>query len=200
MLSEKGNIIMKNQSLQELHLFSSVQKGDKKAYNTLFRNYYPMLCAYCNRFVNLEDSEEIVQDTMLWLWENRNLIEIETSLSGYLFKTIYSRAMNRIYQNQSQARANTIFSKNMQAILQDIDTYQIEELKKQIKKAIDALPPTYRESFVMHRFKDMSYKEIALSLNVSSKTVDYRIQQALKILRVQLKDYLLLILLFHLSK
>ena len=46
----------------------------------------------------------------------------------------------------------------------------------------------------MHRFRNLSYKEAAELLNVSSKTVDYRIQQALKILRVKLKDYLPLIL------
>lgn len=45
----------------------------------------------------------------------------------------------------------------------------------------------------MHRFHDMSYKEIAVQLNISPKTVDYRIQQALKQLRIELKDYLPLI-------
>lgn len=42
----------------------------------------------------------------------------------------------------------------------------------------------------MHRFRDMSYKEIAARLNISPKTIDYRIQKALKLLRAELKDYL----------
>ena len=46
----------------------------------------------------------------------------------------------------------------------------------------------------MNRFQKLTYKEIASQLNVSSKTVDYRIQQALKQLRIDLKDYLPLIL------
>ena len=49
---------------------------------------------------------------------------------------------------------------------------------------------SYREAFVMHRFKELSYKEIAEVLDVSPQTVAYRIQQALKLLRVSLKDYL----------
>ncbi len=52
------------------------------------------------------------------------------------------------------------------------------------------MPESYREAFMMHRFKDMSYKEIADVLNVSTQTVAYRIQQSLKLLRVSLKEYL----------
>lgn len=73
---------------------------------------------------------------------------------------------------------------------QETDFYQLEELKRRIKEVVDALPPIYREAFVMHRFKNKSYKEIAEFLQISPKTVDYRIQQALKQLRITLKDYL----------
>ena len=59
---------------------------------------------------------------------------------------------------------------------------------------VTALPESYRQAFVMHRFRDMSYEEIAETLEVSPKTVDYRIQQALKQLRIDLKDYLPLLL------
>ena len=56
------------------------------------------------------------------------------------------------------------------------------------------LPENYRQAFEMNRFQDMTYKEIASHLNISSKTVDYRIQQALKILRIKLKDYMPLLI------
>ena len=45
-------------------LLSAVRHGDQKAFDTLFRKYYPMLCAYGHRFVDLEDAEEIVEDTL----------------------------------------------------------------------------------------------------------------------------------------
>lgn len=75
----------------------------------------------------------------------------------------------------------------------DINYYQVEQLTQKIEEAIQKLPDSYREAFIMHRFNDLTYKEIAIRLNVSSKTVDYRIQQALKQLRIDLKDYLPLI-------
>lgn len=183
------------QTTDERFLLSAIQNGDLKAYGILFRRYYPMLCAYATRFVELKDAEEIVQDVMLWLWETRQTQTFETSLSQYLFRTIYHRAINQIVRHQSQLRADTLFYENMQEMLQDTDFYQLEELQKRIKEAVEALPPTYREAFVMHRFENKSYKDIAEILQVSSKTVDYRIQQALKQLRITLKDYLPLILL-----
>ena len=185
----------KLQTTEERFLLSAMQRGDLKAYGVLFRRYYPMLCAYATKFVELKDAEEIVQDVMLWLWENRKTQTFETSLSQYLFKTVYHRAINLIVRHQSQLRADTLFYENMQEMLQDTDFYQLEELQKKIREAVDALPPTYREAFVMHRFDNKSYKEIAEILQVSPKTVDYRIQQALKQLRITLKDYLPLILL-----
>ena len=175
-------------------LLSAVQRGDQKAFDTLFRRYYPMLCAYGHRFVELEDAEEIVEDSLLWNWENRETLVIESSLNSYLFKMVYRRALNKLAHIDATQRADTHFYEEMQEMLQDTDYYQIEELAKRIEDAVAALPESYREAFVMHRFRDMSYKEIAETLGVSPKTIDYRIQQALKQLRVDLKDYLPLLL------
>ena len=175
-------------------LLSTVQHGDQKAFDTLFRRYYPMLCAYGHRFVELEDAEEIVEDSLLWIWENRETLVIESSLNSYLFKMVYRRALNKLAHIDATQRADTRFYEEMQEMLQDTDYYQIEELAKRIEDAVAALPESYREAFVMHRFRDMSYKEIAETLGVSPKTIDYRIQQALKQLRVDLKDYLPLLL------
>ena len=79
-------------------------------------------------------------------------------------------------------------------LFDDPDFYVVEELSQKIQSALEALPSNYREAFEMNRFQKLTYKEIASQLNVSSKTVDYRIQQALKQLRIDLKDYLPLIL------
>ena len=179
---------MRNIPLEDTSLLSAIQKGDRSAFDVLFQKYYSVLCTYCYRFVRLEDAEEIVQDVMLWLWENRERPIIEYSLKQYLFKAVYHRCMTRIAQNEVKQRADTAYYERMFTMLQEVDIYQINEL-----------PPTYREAFIMHRFQNLSYKEAAELLNVSPKTIDYRIQQALKILRVKLKDYLPLILMHLLT-
>lgn len=149
-----------------------------------------MLCAYAHRLVSLEDAEEIVQEVMLWLWENRGDLIIESSLNQYLFKMTYRRVLNHLMREQVKTKAEAAFYERTQAALCEVDYGRFEELDRKIKEAMAALPDSYREAFVMHRFKELSYKEIAEVLDVSPQTVAYRIQQALKLLRVSLKDYL----------
>lgn len=73
---------------------------------------------------------------------------------------------------------------------EDPDYYLVNELAVHIEKAIGELPDTYRETFILSRFGEKTNTEVATELGVSVKTVEYRISQALKILRVRLKDYL----------
>ena len=173
---------------------SEIQRGGLKAFEMLFRQYYAVLCAYGHKYVDFHDAEEIVQDSLLWIWENRENLIIESSLSSYLFKMVHHKALNKLAHIDAIKRADTRFYEEMQEMIQEIDVYQIKELTKRIEEAVAALPESYRQAFVMHRFRDMSYKEIAETLEVSPKTVDYRIQQALKQLRIDLKDYLPLLL------
>ena len=177
------------QTSKENELLTAIQQGDWSAYRILFDRYYSVLCAYGNRFVSLEDAEEITQDTLLWVWVNRESLTIERSLSHYLLSMMYHRCMNLILHNQARYKAEARFLESIEEMLDDNDTIQLYELQQQIKAALASLPDTYREAFMLHRFGDKSYKEIAELLQVSPKTVDYRIQQALKQLRILLKDY-----------
>lgn len=188
-----------DKNAEDMALLKAFQNGEQKAFDSLFRKYYPMLCAYAHRFVNLEDAEEIVQEIMVWMWENRLNLIIEYSLSQYLFKMTYNRTLNLITRKEVVARAELMFYTKYQQMPQNIDYYRVKELTKRIEEAVASLPESYRTAFVMHRFKGLSYKDIAEILNVSPKTVDYRIQQALKLLRGSLKDYLPLISFFFCS-
>lgn len=179
-----------NHTVEDLVLLNALRQGDYSAFDNIFRRYYPMLCAYAYRMVGLEDAKEIVQEIMLWLWENRTVVVIESSLNQYLFKMTYRRALNHLTREEVKSKVETAFYERTRSILSDVDYYQFEELSIKIKEAIASLPESYREAFMMHRFKNLSYKEISELLNVSSKTIDYRIQQALKQLRISLKDYL----------
>ena len=181
---------------QDNELMSRLYDGDKGAFNVIFHRYYNSLSAYAYRFVELADAEEIAQDVLVWLWENRNSFSLHSSLSSYLFRAVHHRCLSRIEQQSVKQRSETRYWKNqMDDIPSDVDAFLAEELLTRIHEAIEQLPPAYREAFVLHRFKDNSYKEIALKLNVSTKTVDYRIQQAMKLLRADLKDYFPLLLL-----
>ncbi|HIZ91415.1 MAG TPA: RNA polymerase sigma-70 factor [Candidatus Bacteroides merdavium] len=185
----------------DILLLNKLQKGDAKAFDALFRKYYPLLCAYGRRFVCVESAEEIAQDAMLWLWEHREEEIIRTSLVKYLLKVVYRKALNRLEQEQVKLNADTRFYQDVvENVLEETDLCEVNNLSRKLNEAIACLPDTYREAFVMHRFKDMTYKEIAARLDVSVKTVDYRIQQALKLLALELKDYLPLLLFLFANK
>ena len=176
-------------------LLDRLREGDTKAFDALFRQYYPLLCAYGCRFVCLENAEEIAQDTMLWLWEHREDEIIRLSLLKYLLKVVYRKALNRSEQEEVKLRADTRFYQDLvENALEEADLYAVDELSEKLHEAIRQLPETYRQAFLMHRFKGKTYKEIAEELGVSVQTVNYRIGQALKLLSVELKDYLPLLL------
>lgn len=175
-------------------LFQYLTKGDEKAFDVLFLKYYPSLCAYARQFVEYDDGQEIVQDVMVWLWENREMHTFEISPKSYLFKAVKNRCLTLISRNEIKQRiVNTLYD-DQQLQYEDPDFYIVEELSRKIEEALQRLPNSYREAFEMNRFQHLTYSEIANQLNVSSKTVDYRIQQALKLLRVDLRDYLPILL------
>lgn len=175
-------------------LFERIKAGDMKAFDTLFMRYYPLLCAYAKQFVDFDDGQEIVQDVMVWFWENSSMHIIESSPKNYLFKAVKNRCLTLINRNELKERVVNAMYANQQSHYEDPDFYVVEELIQNIEAALSRLPETYRQAFEMNRYQNMTYNEIAQQLNLSPKTVDYRIQQALKQLRVELKDYLPLIM------
>lgn len=183
-----------NHTTKDERLFESLQLGDKKAFNTFFLRYYPVLCAYATQFVGVNDAEEIIQDMMVGIWERRKDIVVESSLNGYLFRAVRNKCYNHIDKLRLHEQVHSLIASKWQLQFEDPDFYVVEELTRNIEAALARLPETYREAFEMNRFQNMTYHEIAEKLNVSSKTVDYRIQQALKLLRVELKDYLPLLM------
>lgn len=180
-------------------LFLDIQKGDEKAFDILFLRYYTELCAYARQFVGVDDREEVVQDVMVWLWENKEWVTIETTLRSYLFRAVKNACYTLLSRNEVKQRATTGFCENMSSY-EDPDFYVLEELIQRLEKALKQLPDSYREAFELNRFHNMTYNEIAKKLEVSPKTIDYRIQQALRQLRKDLKDYLPLILLLTTGK
>jgi len=181
---------IKSSSSDDEILYQSILQGDKKSFDILFLKYYPRLCAYSRQFVAFDDGQEIVQDVMVWFWENKDMQIVETSLKSYLFKAVKNRCLTLINRNEIQKRIIHSIHERSENLFEDPDFYILEELTKKIEAAISNLPDTYKEAFELNRFQQMTYSEIATKLDISAKTVDYRIQQALKKLRIELKEYL----------
>ena len=181
---------------QDIIVVEEIRKGNKDMYNRMFVHYYSPLCEYASHYVSDADAEELVQDVMLHVWETRDYFTVEKSLKSYLFVSVKNRCFNAIRDRRSRERIHNYLYENLKDQIEDPDYYLYNELAINIEKSINELPETYRETFQMSRFGEMQNAAIAAQLGVSVKTVEYRITQSLKILRVKLKDYLPLLTFF----
>ena len=190
---------MKQYSDQEL--IDEWKRNKDRGIELIFKTYYTFVCHVLYRIIPDENTvEDIAQDVFFELWKKRTQIDFVTSLKAYLRRAARNRALNHI-RDQRMAFAE---ESDMPALpTNDPTINQIlaaEELKQQIDEAVDSLPERCRLVFVLSRFENMSYREIADNLDISIKTVEHQIAKALKSLRQALGpnliNCLLLITLF----
>lgn len=183
--------------MEEQLILQQIRLGDEMAFEKLFHLFYERLARYAWSILEDQDTaEEIVQDVFVKLWENRTTIEIQLAIRPYLFKSVHNRCLNLI--RHLKVRKDHQES----VLLQQDDNHssvhaqvEVKELKVRIEQAMEKLPPECRKVFRLSRFDELSYKEIAQCLDISVKTVENQMGKALRIMRVELADYLFWIIL-----
>lgn len=172
---------------------------DKEAYRALFDLFYPGLCLYAKRYVDERAiAEDLVQDVFVTLWENRKKIRIESSVRNYLVVSVKNQSLNYLKrEGYKQNYIETCLS-NSTDPSDCNEFYLLTELQKLLDEALAKLPETYRIIFEMSRLESKSNTEIAETLNIPLRTVERYKAKAIEILKKDLKDYLPLLLYFHL--
>ncbi|WP_139957224.1 RNA polymerase sigma-70 factor [Flavicella sediminum] len=173
-----------------------LKNGDKASYETLFLLYYDKLLHIAKGYIgNLEDAEGIVQNVFLKVWDKRSKFDRVKNTNNYLY-TITKNACLDVLKHQ---KVKNTFSENYSAINEafihdEIASTLIEsELEKRISAAIELLPEKRKNVFIKSRIDGMKHAEIALSLNISIRTVDNHISNALRHMRLHLKEFLTLL-------
>lgn len=178
---------------------TSLKKGDKKAFEEIYTEFFGVHYHLCLQYLHDEKvAEEIVQDTFLKLWEIRATLNDQINIRSFLYTITKNNCLNYLRnQKISMKHIENIKYMEMQfnyEALEKLGNYiQFEELKSKIEGAINQLPDELAETFRLSRFEELSYREIAEKQSISVKTVEARISKALKILRIELKDFLPLI-------
>lgn len=166
-----------------------IRQGDLKQFETLFRSSYASLVKYARTLIKDNDtSEEIVQDLFFNLWENREKINIESSLNGYLFRSVHNRCLHLIEHLKVVERHEKEMSFRETESESPADILQYKELQARIARTIEKLPERCAQIFCMNRFEGLKYSEIAEKLSVSVKTVEANMGRALKEFRKSLID------------
>ncbi|TKG96941.1 RNA polymerase sigma-70 factor [Puteibacter caeruleilacunae] len=188
---------MKNVLSGQSKLILELQRGDKKAYQNVYYEYYERLVHLGRTYLQSnEEAKEVVQDAFMKLWEIRQNLQPDSNIRNFLFTLVKNSCLNRIKQRQTVIdHHNKLIHLQLQYSFESLskmgyDYMEIEELKSKIETAIENLPEHCRKVFCMSRFEELKNREIAERLDVSQKTVEAHLTKALKILRTELKDYL----------
>lgn len=178
---------------------SLLRIGDKRAFEEIYNEFFGVHYHLCLQYLHDEKAaEEIVQDTFLKLWEIKETLNEQINIRSFLYTITKNNCLNYLRnQKISMKHIENIKYLEMQfnyEALEKLGNYiQFEELRNKIEDALASLPEEVGETFRLSRFEELTYKEIAEKQNISIKTVEARISKALRILRIELKDFIPLI-------
>jgi RNA polymerase sigma-70 factor (ECF subfamily) len=179
------------------NLFRKVAfRDDEQAFRELFLEFYPALCVFAMRYITQEETaRDVVQDVFFKIWKNRKSMDITVSFRNFLITSVRNHCTDYLRKQEVE---NRYLEENMLSVIHTSpeEVYTLKELETTIGEALAKLPPNVREAFEMSRFKGMTYLAIADKMEVSQKTIESYISRALKILRIELRDYLPFLLLF----
>jgi RNA polymerase sigma-70 factor (ECF subfamily) len=182
--------------LYEKVLLEKVRESDQSSFSFIFTVYYSDLVQFAGTFIrDLDTCEEIVQDTFVYFWESRQTLIIQTSLKSYLLKMIQNRCIDWLRHLKIREQYNTYADHQFRLMENNTENYIFfSELEANLEEALNLLPPEIALAFRMNRQEGLTQNEIAARQNVSVRTIEVRIGKALILLREQLKDYLITIL------
>lgn len=181
-------------------IICELKKSNIAVFESVYHQNYHRLYRYALGFIhNPEIVEEMVQNSFVSLWQNRESLSDNTILIAWLFTVIKNQCLNFI-RNESKRQKHEIKTEYPFQNIQSLQYYSIQsfipdelvnsELQEIINEAIDTLPEKCRKVFILSRFEDLSHRDIGQMLNISDKTIENHITKAIRLLHVKLDPYL----------
>lgn len=184
--------------LSDDELVVLLKEGEEPAFKQIYLRYWQQVYHVAYRKVHHKElAEELTQNLFVDLWRRRASIVIKT-LNAYLFGSLRYSIINHYKSLLVQENYhNYIKASNNFGVVNNTDyLLMLNDLSEALAKGIALLPTKTAEIFRMSRMEHRSVKDISKQLNISEKAVEYHITQSLKSIRLYLKEYLFLVLLF----
>ena len=175
-------------------LVRKIKKGDEKALQSLYNLYFQRVVNFSFKLLNDKETAcEVAQDVFVKIWDMRQTLDEEKSISGLMFRMTKLRSIDALRKRHAGTNLQTLDdpSDSSHARLWEgqhsgEELFIAKEMQQAYEKIIARLPPKRRRIFQMSRDENLTYREIAQKLNISSKTVETQIRLALKQLREEL--------------
>ena len=173
----------------DAELLEVFTQDGSKGIELIFKQYYEVMCRTAIRITKERSlAEDIVQEVFYELYKKREALKIQ-SLVGYLKRAVYNRSINKVKGRKDHVDADEMAYELTDNMNNSQDDMEYGELETFINSVIDSLPEKCRLVFVLNRFEQLSYKEVAAKLDISVKTVENQMSKALKKLRAEFENY-----------
>ncbi len=179
------------------NLIRKLKGGDRNAFQVIFDAYSERLFHFAYSYLkDSNDTEEIVQDVFLRLWEIRTEVDEDKSFKSFLYKMTVNRVFNHLkHQIVRQKYEEHLMSLDSSFSETPEETLRRNELTDKIQDVLNKLPEQKRRIFILSRLKGYSNAEISEKLGLSVRTVENQVYRATKFLKEHLKDdYLILLI------
>lgn len=174
-------------NLTDNMLIKAMKGGDTQSFEVLFERYAERLHNFAFKYVqHSEVAEELMMDVMFWLWQHREQADDIEQLAPYLFKAI----RNKVFDHLRKSALKTV---PLEAIPEQWDyatdsnvahqRLELAELEAHYYRTLSSLPPQCKKVFELSREEELSHAEISTALNISKKTVEGHITNAIKVMR-----------------
>lgn len=169
---------------EELNYVLKLKRGDKDALNFFFNKYYNRLLAYVITYNhNKVAAEDIVQQAFIKLWLNRKKLDGSKSPKNYLYTIAYNLFIDSTKKNQKEQNyLNEVWKKSLEQVIEE-DEQALESRIQKIKSLMGTLPPKCKEILHLNKVEGVKYKDIALRLGISIKTVESQMRIAFQKIR-----------------
>lgn len=182
---------------QDIKLYTNSFKDN---FDKIYVLYYSRMHRFAREYVlSNEDAENIVQDVFLLLWERRNVLDVQISLTSYLFSLVKNKCLDYLRHQVVAEEYKKELSLKLSALeLLNYTLSSEEDVERIVTDAVNKLPERCKLIFLKSRIEGKKYKEIAEELDISVNTVENQMSIALKKLRLELKDLVGLLIFLHL--
>ena len=180
-------------------LLNRLKNGDILAFDQIYELYSHKLFSFVLKILKNEDeADDIVQEVFVKIWESKHKLEDYKSLNSYIFTIAYNNSIDLIRKriNNTKYLEHLRNSDSINVSPSIVSQIEFNELNNRAEKLIANLPERQKQVYLLHREEGLTYPQIAEKLGISKNTVENHMVKALKYLRQNMDNSLLITVLF----